>query len=337
MVCAESAFAPPLSFVRRAAAADNKRKAPSLTPLQHSVITFGSHRNAPYLDPLSTIVEGTRTGEVRVVDSGGKRRSQDEFLTEQKKIRQLGAELQRAVEKLRIKNDEGHKLRRKAAMVQLQLGEEVERRTYTAHNLLELMEMQGTCMRAINAELRRLLQAAWEERDTAVRNFGDERAARVSDEHTQKKINTLQIENDDLRQQLEEARRAKGGLEEACERLQGEKEGHETNFAKLRQKLELDLMRTQAQLQGVNKDLAEARSTMKESDALLQQVRLFIQMICQPDFYVVRDRSLEPVDKNRPGPTGFVLVPLTVLLQGYTLLSPSCRQNVIDSYRAQLS
>ncbi|RNF02040.1 hypothetical protein TraAM80_06669 [Trypanosoma rangeli] len=222
-------------------------------------------------------------------------------------------------------------------MTQLQLSEEVERRTYTVHDLVELMEMQGTCMRTINAELRRLLQVTGEERDMALHNFREEHAARVSDEHTQQKIKTLHIENDDLRQRLEETQRAKRGLEEACKRLQGEKEEHETNFAKLKQELELDLMRTQAQLQRVNKDLAEAQNTMTESDTLLQQVRLFVQMICQPDFYVVKDRSLEPVDKNRPGPTGFVLVPLTVLLQGYTLLSPSCRQNVVDSYRAQFS
>ncbi|RNF08872.1 uncharacterized protein Tco025E_07073 [Trypanosoma conorhini] len=329
---------PPLTYARRdAAAACKEKRAPSLVPLQHSVITFGSHHNAPHLVPFNAVVEGNRTGEVRLAHSGEQRRSRDEGVeAEQNKIRQLSAELQRALDKLRVKNNEEQKLRRRAAVAQLQLAEEVERRTSTVHGILQLMKLQGDFMRGTNAEVCRLLQVAGEERDAAVRSLSDERASRVGEGKAQEKLNSLQIENDGLRQQLEEAWRAKTGLENDYKRLQGEKEKDEVNFSKLRQQLELDLMRTQAQLQGVNRELAEAKNTMTTSDTQLQQVQLFIQMVCQPDFYVVKDRSLEPVDKNRRDPTGFVLVPLAVLLQGYTLLAPSCRQDLIESYRARL-
>ncbi|EKF32420.1 hypothetical protein MOQ_003719 [Trypanosoma cruzi marinkellei] len=210
------------------------------------------------------------------------------------------------------------------------------RRKSTIDDLLELMQIQTEFMRGTNAELRRLLQQAAEEHDKTVIKLREEREARVGQEEVQQRVNSLQAENNGLRQQLEEAQRAKAGLEELCKRLQGEKDKDEFSFLQVKQQLELDLMRTQAQLQGVNRELTEVQNSITASDALMQQVRLFMHMVCQPDFYVVKDRSLQPVDKNRPEPTGFVLVPLAVLLQGYTLLLPGDRQDLIESYRARL-
>ncbi|EKG03968.1 hypothetical protein TCSYLVIO_004971 [Trypanosoma cruzi] len=330
-------FVPLLNSTRRDGVACNKMKRLTLLPLQHSVITFGSARRETNFVPFSTVVEGNRTGEVRLSDSRGIRRSQEEDVaTEQKRVQQLSLELQRALDKLRVKNKEERKLRRKAAVAELKLGEEVERRTSTIDDLLELMQIHTDFMRGTNAELRRLLKHAAEEHDKTVIKLREEQEARLGQEEVQQRVSILQAEKNGLRQQLEEAQRAKVGLEELCKRLQEEKDRDEFSFLKVKQQLELDLMRTQAQLQGVNRELAEAQNSITASDTLMQQVRLFMQMVCQPDFYVVKDRSLQPVDKNRPEPTGFVLVPLSILLQGYTLLLPGDRQDLIESYRARL-
>lgn len=69
-----------------------------------------------------------------------------------------------------------------------------------------------------------------------------------------------------------------------------------------------------------------------EEEFIVVQARQFVKNVCKPGFAVVKDSSLEPVEKNREYPTGYVLVPLIVLLHGYSLLPDNDREKVIQEY-----
>lgn len=334
----EHTFMPPLNRVKKAIA-QRKDLLRAQGIVQHSVITFGSSHATATCVPFNAVVEGNRTGEVRgsISDSDGRQKHQDEENTAtRKKLQHVALELQQALERLRNKDKEEQKLRRKLAITQLKLAEAVERRKLVVDNLCDLMPLCAKRACGANAELCRLLQQVKQERDNAVERLHEERAAMAKQKDAEKELKALRLENDTLRQQLEETRASEAKLKEICTQQQGENNESEFGFSRLMHELESDLMRSQAQLQIVTKELTEARSTIASIDVLVQQVRLFVQLICRPDFYVVKDASLEPVDKHRPGPTGFVLVPLTVLLQGYTLLSVDERHGLIEFYQTYL-
>ncbi|KEG11410.1 hypothetical protein DQ04_02651080 [Trypanosoma grayi] len=331
----ETSFMPPLTVAKRGTTVCRNNKIYSQQLLQHAVITFGSPHNEVTCPPFKALVEGNRTGEERVIrtDDERRRRSDEyEAATERRKLQQVSAELQRALDKLRQKGKEEAKLRRKLALTQLKLEEEVERRMLTIDGLFGQIHLYQKFAREQCEEQRRLLQKVLE-RDEAVEKLKGGRAEKALKAKINQEMEALRTENDVLRQQLEEFHSAKAQWEQTCERLRGQNDDNEASSSRMRHVLETDLMRTQEQLQKVTDELIVVRKTLEASDAKMEQVRLFVQMVCQPNFYVVKDKSLEPVDRNRPDPTGYVLVPLTVLLQGYTLLSPSDRRGLIESYQ----
>jgi hypothetical protein len=116
------------------------------------------------------------------------------------------------------------------------------------------------------------------------------------------------------------------------ERLKAELEGLRRISAERQLELETSLVNTQSALNRTTTELQEYQQVQQQCNYLVQQCHLFIRQVCQPGFSVVKGPSLEPVEKNRPEPTGFVLVPLTVLLHGYALLPEDDRQEVIDHY-----
>lgn len=118
----------------------------------------------------------------------------------------------------------------------------------------------------------------------------------------------------------------------AVEELRTELEALRQSTAATQLELETALADAQSKLNKANVELQGLQHVQQQCNYLVQQCRLFIRQVCQPGFSVVKGPSLEPVEKDRPEPTGFVLVPLTVLLHGYTLLPEDDRQEVIDHY-----
>ena len=90
-------------------------------------------------------------------------------------------------------------------------------------------------------------------------------------------------------------------------------------------------------------ELREAWETMVGKEAAAIDLRKknsmmleYITKICQPHFAVVKDESLQPVNLNGFQVTqGHVLVPLILLLEGYSLL-PTQLRSVIDMKSSQL-
>ncbi|KPI87739.1 hypothetical protein ABL78_3148 [Leptomonas seymouri] len=145
-----------------------------------------------------------------------------------------------------------------------------------------------------------------------------------------------------LRRKMEEAKAtaitqaanssAAAALQAQVEQLKAELEALRKISAEKQYELETALSDTQSSLNKTTIELHECRQAQLECNYIVQQCRLFIRQVCQPGFSVVKGPSLEPVEKDRPEPTGFVLVPLLVLLHGYTLLPEGDRQEVIDHY-----
>ncbi|KAG5488602.1 hypothetical protein JIQ42_00212 [Leishmania sp. Namibia] len=122
---------------------------------------------------------------------------------------------------------------------------------------------------------------------------------------------------------------------EEADRLRSELEALQRSAADQQRSLEEKLIQTQSALQSTESELKQCRQERDQHSYLVAQCRLFIQHVCQPGFSVVNGPSLEPVEKNRPEPTGFVLVPLAVLLHGYALLPEGDRQALINHYDAR--
>ncbi|KAK7199918.1 hypothetical protein NESM_000039800 [Novymonas esmeraldas] len=121
----------------------------------------------------------------------------------------------------------------------------------------------------------------------------------------------------------------------ALEQLRAELAALQQSTAERQRSLEVRLAEVQTTLQTAEAELRRYRQERDQSGFLVAQCRLFIQQVCQPGFSVVKGPSLEPVEKDRPEPTGYVLVPLAVLLHGYALLPEGDRQAVIDHYDAK--
>jgi chromosome segregation ATPase len=66
----------------------------------------------------------------------------------------------------------------------------------------------------------------------------------------------------------------------------------------------------------------------------IEQCRKYIVKICQPSFTVVKDESLTPMGQDDKDGGGFVLVPLSLMLEGYTLLPPDMKKKIADDYES---
>lgn len=138
-------------------------------------------------------------------------------------------------------------------------------------------------------------------------------------------------------------------LEALKKQQESERDQWAQDLAAARSELERERERLSLEKQQVECELAGAREThrkvideLRAKDAardvegfLVAQCRLFIKHICQPGFNVVKGTSLEPVDRDRSEPSGYVLVPLPTLLHGYALLPEKERRDVIEHYEKQ--
>ncbi|CBZ26050.1 conserved hypothetical protein [Leishmania mexicana MHOM/GT/2001/U1103] len=119
---------------------------------------------------------------------------------------------------------------------------------------------------------------------------------------------------------------------EVADQLRAELEALRRSAEDQQRSLEEKLMHTQSTLQVNQSELNRYLQERDQHNYLVGQCRLFIQQVCQPGFSVVKGLSLEPVETQRPEPTGFVLVPLAVLLHGYALLPEGDRKALIEHY-----
>ncbi|EAN78062.1 uncharacterized protein TEOVI_000880700 [Trypanosoma equiperdum] len=331
-------FVPPFQHTKMPAVPCRASKGHHQVQLQHSVITFGSPNVEDGSRFFRQVVEGVRTGSERVLPKDESRRclSGESDGATSRRLQQLNTDLQQALQKLRQRDREETKLRRRLSVVQLKLEEAAERHSATIEHVLGLMDVYGSRMEEQRMELQRL-RAKVNNCDKTSEGLRNEGVISAPVGVRGLKASAVQAENESLKNRVKSLTDEREELRKMTQRLQDEKEENLQTFSNIRNKLTADIMDKQEQIHQANKKLKELSDEAAARDILVQQVRLFVQMVCQPDFHVVKDTSLQPVDRSRTEPTGFVLVPLTLMLQGYSLLSNEDRDDLVELYRQRLT
>lgn len=128
-----------------------------------------------------------------------------------------------------------------------------------------------------------------------------------------------------------------------ADQLQRELDASKQDLAATRQQLEAERDARQAsdavnvaRLAQLEREALEAREELASWKARIEQVDGFVLEICQPQFAVVKDDTMAPMDPDARNSEkeGFVLVPLHLLLQGYALLPGAKKQSIASRYEA---
>ena len=155
----------------------------------------------------------------------------------------------------------------------------------------------------------------------------EKRLAAATETKLQSTIFELQSKINEISKQLESAQEE--GLQLGTLQKESDK-----RMADKMEWLNVQLEAKMAKVASLEKELhatnLKFQSRDEEFEAMQQQVKkynMFIQKICQPQFSVVKDPSLTPVNPNGFDVVeGHVLVPLQLLLEGYGFLPEDLRQ-----------
>ncbi|KAG5464029.1 hypothetical protein LSCM1_00208 [Leishmania martiniquensis] len=291
--------------------------------------------------PLPLAIEGVQTGEEVILDVKPARlRSSTNTTTSSSHDATQLLKLRRHLEKATADLQ---------AMLNASRRQKQDHQQQRAEWLMILSECEARLCNVLFSQASRA-QLIYDELCGAIkRNLGEMKAQvakeRVTEqEHANSKAE-WDIERSALLRDLETVRAALASQlntssaahahKEEADKLRAELEALQRSTADQQRSLEERLIQVQSALQSTGSELKRCLQERGQHNYLVAQCRLFVRHVCQPGFSVVNGPSLEPVEKNRPEPTGFVLVPLVVLLHGYALLPESDRQALIDHYDAK--
>jgi hypothetical protein len=113
----------------------------------------------------------------------------------------------------------------------------------------------------------------------------------------------------------------------------------------MRERLNSDLASARDRENALLKQIAALRTQALDAQEQLAQWKQrvtdcneYVVKVCQPQFSVVKDESLAPLNGKPSAPgEGYVLVPLPLMLEGYALLPPDTKKRIASTYEAQQS
>jgi predicted nucleic acid-binding Zn-ribbon protein len=303
-------------------------------------------------------IEGAKTGEEKLVTAVDRRESvsakpsapldtgstgkENQTARDTQRIKKLEAEIKKLQELVRKRTQERDDTTRRAEDFEslldaanrkltgreAALNEELRQRQ-------EQIEQFRTACAALEAKLKRF------EEEHLLMNQGqrssiDRHAQELQNAHAQlerlRRELTEQIEV--LKHENRQQRDVNLSLEKKVAAAAHDAAARETSFQK-----EAANLREQCAKHAAGE--AELRSEMRSREQMLEdwklkmdQCRQYIVKICQPQFSVVKDDSLTPVHPGSQEAGGFVLVPLTLMLEGYTLLPPDMKKRIADDYES---
>lgn len=315
----------------------------------------GSRPQGPLFGGLT--IEGSKTGEEKQVSATERRESVSAKPSTPLDTGSSGKENQTARDTQRMKKLEAE-IRKLQELVRKRTQErdDTSRRAEDFENLLDAATKKLAGREAcLNDELRQRqeqieqFRSACTALEAKLKRFEDEHQLlnqgqrSASDRHAQELQNAhAQLERlrRELTEQIEvlkhenrQQRDSHLSLEKKFVAAAHEAAARENSFQK-----EADALRQQCARHAAGEE--ELRSEMRSREQMVEdwkqkmdQCRQYIVKICQPQFSVVKDDSLTPV---HPGggqdAGGFVLVPLTLMLEGYTLLPPDMKKRIADDY-----
>ncbi|EPY21156.1 hypothetical protein AGDE_14265 [Angomonas deanei] len=316
-----------------------------------NVITFGSNQADYYTteDNRGFSIEGTKTGEEVVVEkveprqparrksslpSSSEAGPSPSLLAEleslRKKVSQLQSEKKTMSEKLQ-------KIRKETDAVmkgkELIIDELLARRSLEVDHILEqkgkTLNMCST-MASLYAELFQSHQKL--ERALDEINAKEEKERRASQDKRDELMEKLQALENEKKEASADNNSTQNDLQAQITMLKEKLNQTKAERDQSVHQLERELADVQERLVRSIREVEDSTKKRAEDAFLVAQCRLFVRNICNPGFSVVKDESLQPVSRDRSEPSGYVLVPLTTLLHGYTLLPEEERKGVISSY-----
>jgi hypothetical protein len=196
-------------------------------------------------------------------------------------------------------------------------------------NAMDALTRENAQLRADVDAARMELKRASEEKSSSVTAKSQSEAQyaaelsrlQASTRDAQKDADAQRRRADLLQSQLDSTRQE---LATALQRAEDEKLARQrsdaTNIARVAQ---------------LEREAQEAREELASWRERISMVNGFVLEICQPQFAVVKDESLAPMDsgaRKGAGAEGYVLVPLHLLLQGYALLPTDKKKAIADKY-----
>lgn len=298
--------------------------------VEKRIITFGAlddFRCVPE-NRASLSIEGNRTGEEVVIEQQAPRKPSEappaDLSALRRQLAQAKTEVRTLTGKLQKKKTE---LEMHRSLMKFFLDELSERRM----NELEYLHDRE------NKVFTHLISPLQENDSSAsLREF--ETKVKELEKELKDQKDAFEEERKALAKQLADAQNAPrndGDLEKLRARvaeLEALLESERSRFSREKQILEAEKSGVELVLSQTAQKLHDLEVVRAEEEFLVAQSRQFVKNVCQPGFNVVKDATLEPVEKNRSSPTGYVLVPLIILLHGYTLLPNTEREEVISSY-----
>lgn len=289
-------------------------------------------REASYVRPSATLETGIGRDVMAARDAQRLKRLEQELAKAQETIKKRTSERDGA----RSKNEEAQQLltdlnARLVASEKTHAGQICDKDAIIARlrEQLALLEARVKELERVNADLlanggraaslEQQLSALQARFDATVSELGLESdSLRSSEADLKARIAQLQSElrnstagssasDDRLRRELDERTREAAKWQEAAKKSQRELNDKEALF-----------------------------SQWKET---IDRVNKYIVKICQPQFSVVKDESLAPVTPGGGGggsstAEGFVLVPLALMLEGYTILPADTKKQIASEYES---
>ena len=305
----------------------------------------------------SMVIEGSRTGEEKLVSIVERRESvtikpstpmetssankDGQSARDALRLKKLENEIKKLQEMVRKRTTEKEDADRKAEDFQGLLNDVNRRFTERELELQGELRCRGSEIENLRIDVDRAnarLKKASEEmasRDSGTK-LADQRLQELGDAHAklesmrssmQAQIEALKAEGKSLREagDASEKKYAASSREAAArnERLQQEVEH-----------IRADQVRAADERDRLQNELKSREDLVNEWKSRIEQCRKYIVKICQPSFTVVKDESLTPISPEEREAGGFVLVPLNLMLEGYTLLPTEMKKKIADDYES---
>lgn len=310
------------------------------------------------------MISGAKTGEEKYFSAVDVRRPVDEnhsadaqarrlnrttatAVTDADRIRKLEQELRKSQEQVRKRTAE---MEAQSAKHKQSLAELKEKSDNQRLEALELQKQQhDAAAKALIGQVDQLSgQVSRLSEDRRKRHAEDTEASRrregefnASATMWSSERDMLQKELDKLRKQLADEKARSAQLSADVKTANFNMETARAEWAKLEQQLRTELAAALKEIRELKGTLEEQRENVDAWQKRVMACNEFILQICQPKFSVVKDdEKLTPMSQAEAaaaagapgGASGFVLVPLTLMLNAYELLPKDAKQTIATKY-----
>lgn len=303
------------------------------------------------------MIEGSKTGEEKLVsaverrvstapssnaplDNGIERPPPAAVNRDALRLKKLEAELRKVQELLKKRTGEKEDAERKAQDFEELLSSTTRRlseREMALQQELRQKQLLIDQARAAAAELEQKLRRYEEEqaaqadgsRANADRHNEELRNLRVQMETLRK---DMQHQVDRLKADAKHMQDSNTALQRSLQDANAAAASREQTMERERSSMQADCAKLAADAEILREELRQRDRTLDEWRSNIDQCRHYIVKICQPQFAVVKDESLVPVAAGQDG--GFVLVPLHLMLEGYTLLPGDMKKKIAEEYES---